>query len=64
MKKNIFQHHGKKFDKNGKNPNFFFMDFLKILRIGRKCPYKMILWSFVGREFFFVFAGHPRKNIE
>ena len=54
----------KKIDKNGKNPDFFSWIFLKILRIGRKCPYKMILWSFVGREFFFVFAGHPRKNIE
>ena len=55
---------GKKIDKNGKKDPDFSPDFLEILRISQKCPEKVILWSFVGSEFFFVFAGHPRKNIE
>ena len=54
----------KKIDKNGKKDPDFSPDFLEILRISQKCPEKMILWSFVGSDFFFVFAGHPRKNIE
>ena len=61
-----FFSHGveKKIDKNGKKDPDFSPDFLEILRISQKCPEKMILWSFVGSDFFFVFAGHPRKNIE
>ena len=54
----------KKIDKNGKKTPDFSRDFLEIHRISQKCPEKMILWSFVGSDFFFVFAGHPRKNIE
>ena len=54
----------KKIDKNGKKDPDFSPDFLEILRISQKCPEKMILWSFAGSDFFFVFAGHPRKNIE
>ena len=53
----------KNWQKWKKNPDFS-RDFLEILRISQKCPEKMILWSFVGSDFFFVFAGHPRKNIE
>jgi len=60
-----FFSHGveKKIDKNGKKDPDFSQDFLEILRISQKCPEKMILWSFVGSEFFLFLPAIPEKTL-